>query len=202
MQNIPSEIIAEAVKQFSKLPGVGYKTALRFVIALLKKNKDEVMSFANSIINLVENLKVCKICHNFSDEEICQICSNPHRNHQLVCVVEDIDDLIAIENTMSYDGLYHILGGLISPLNGIGPKDLNIDTLEQRIQQGNIKELIVALSANVDGDTTSLYLYRRFSNYPITLTTIARGVGFGDDLQYTDEITLSRAIENRLPLKF
>lgn len=196
-QYIPSKLLSNAVDQFAKLPGVGRRTALRLVLELLKRDENSVTAFANSITELKQNIRTCKICGNLSDSETCSICTNHSRNHSLVCVVENVRDIIAIEQTGTYRGTYHVLGGLISPMDGIGPSELNIDMLTQRIEQGGIDEIIFALSANMEGDTTCFYLSRLISGKGIKISQIARGVAFGGDLEYTDEITLSRSIENR-----
>ena len=196
-QYIPSKLLSNAVDQFAKLPGVGRRTALRLVLELIKRDENSVTAFANSITELKQNIRTCKICGNLSDSETCSICTNHSRNHSLVCVVENIRDIIAIEQTGTYRGTYHVLGGLISPMDGIGPSELNIDMLTHRIEQGGIDEIIFALSANMEGDTTCFYLSRLISGKGIKISQIARGVAFGGDLEYTDEITLSRSIENR-----
>jgi len=197
----PSQLLANAVKEFSKLPGIGEKTALRLVLHLLKQDKEQVRVFAKSIIELKENSYRCKICHNISDNEICDICNSSHRDHSVICVVEDIQDLLAIERTHQYNGVYHILEGIISPLIGVSPSDINIQSLEERVRKGGIKEVILALNTTTEGEATSLFIYKRLSQYPISITTIARGVAFGDELQYTDEITLARSITERKPFK-
>ncbi len=196
-QYIPSKLLSNAVDQFAKLPGVGRRTALRLVLELLKRDENSVTAFANSITELKQNIRTCKICGNLSDSETCSICTNHSRNHSLVCVVENVRDIIAIEQTGTYRGTYHVLGGLISPMDGIGPSELNISSLTQRIEQGGIDEIIFALSANMEGDTTCFYLSRLISGKGIKISQIARGVAFGGDLEYTDELTLSRSIENR-----
>ncbi len=196
-QYIPSKLLSNAVDQFAKLPGVGRRTALRLVLELLKRDENSVSAFANSITELKQNISTCKICGNLSDSETCSICTNHSRDHSLVCVVENVRDIIAIEQTGTYRGTYHVLGGLISPMDGIGPSELNISSLTQRIEQGGIDEIIFALSANMEGDTTCFYLSRLISGNGIKMSQIARGVAFGGDLEYTDEITLSRSIENR-----
>lgn len=196
-QYIPSKLLSNAVDQFAKLPGVGRRTALRLVLELLKRDENSVTAFANSITELKQNIRTCKICGNLSDSETCSICTNHSRNHSLVCVVENVRDIIAIEQTGTYRGTYHVLGGLISPMDGIGPSELNIDMLTHRIEQGGIDEIIFALSANMEGDTTCFYLSRIISGKGIKISQIARGVAFGGDLEYTDELTLSRSIENR-----
>lgn len=196
-QYIPSKLLSNAVDQFAKLPGVGRRTALRLVLELLKRDENSVTAFANSITELKQNIRICKTCGNLSDTDICSICSNHSRNHAIVCIVENIRDIIAIEQTGTYRGTYHVLGGLISPMDGVGPSELNISSLTQRIEQGGIDEIIFALSANMEGDTTCFYLSRLISGKGIKISQIARGVAFGGDLEYTDELTLSRSIENR-----
>jgi len=200
-QSFPSQILEDAVEQFSKLPGIGKKTALRLVLHLLKQPTDEVAHFGSAIVRLRNEVKFCKTCNNISDTETCRICSELNRNQSLVCVVENIKDVMSIENTGQYHGVYHVLGGIISPMDGIGPADLKIDTLEMRITSGKIKELIFALSATTEGDTTCFYLYRKLAKYDVPFTSIARGVAIGDELEYTDTITLGRSILNRLPFE-
>ena len=195
----PSKLLEQAVNEFASLPGIGRKTAFRLVMSLLKRDTKEVEKFGESIIRLRTDVRYCTICHNISDDEICPICSDEKRDRSVVCVVENVQDVLAIENTRQYKGVYHVLGGIISPVNGIGPGDLNIDTLEEKLQTGNIMEVIFALSTTMEGDTTNYYLYRRLVKYNILLTTLARGVAIGDELEYTDEITLGRAINNRNP---
>ncbi len=197
----PSQLLANAVKEFSKLPGIGEKTALRLVLHLLKQDTDQVKQFAQAIVDLKEKSYRCKICHNISDSEICDICASGHRDHSVVCVVEDIHDLLAIERTHQYNGVYHVLEGLISPLDGIRPSDININTLEERVKRGDINEVILALNTTTEGEATSMYIFKRLSKYGLRITTIARGVAFGDELQYTDEITLARSIMERVPFK-
>jgi recombination protein RecR len=195
----PSKLLEQAVSEFASLPGIGRKTAFRLVMSLLKRDTKEVEKFGESIIRLRTDVRYCTICHNISDDEICPICSDEKRDRSVVCVVENVQDVLAIENTRQYKGVYHVLGGIISPVNGIGPGDLNIDTLEEKVNTGNIREVIFALSTTMEGDTTNYYLYRRLVKYNILLTTLARGVAIGDELEYTDEITLGRAINNRNP---
>ena len=198
MEYIPSKLLTTAVDNFSKLPGIGRKTALRLVLDLLKRDTSTVNALAESLVNLKKNIKTCKVCGNLSDEETCSICANPRRDRATVCVVENIRDVIAIEQTGTYKGTYHILGGLISPIDGIGPGDLNIPQLSDRIGDGsNVNELIFALSANMEGDTTCFYLSRLFSDKVNKISQIARGVAFGGDLEYTDEVTLARSLETR-----
>ncbi|MFZ0283426.1 MAG: recombination mediator RecR [Bacteroidales bacterium] len=195
----PSRLLENAVNEFASLPGIGRKTAFRLVMSLLKRNSDDVQRFGESIIRLQRDILYCRICHNISDEEICTICSDEKRDRSLVCVVENIQDVMAIENTRQYRGVYHVLGGIISPVDGIGPGDLKIDSLEEKVKAGGISEIIFALSTTMEGDTTNFYLYKRLSKYNAMLTTLARGVAIGDELEYTDEITLGRAINNRNP---
>lgn len=195
----PSKLLENAVNEFASLPGIGRKTAFRLVMNLLRRDLDEVRRFGDSIIKLHSEIYYCKICNNISDTEICNICSDRNRDSSIVCVVENIQDVIAIENTRQYKGLYHVLGGIISPVDGIGPADLKIDSLEDKVKAGGIVEVIFALSTTMEGDTTNYYLYKRLDKYNIRLTTLARGVAIGDELEYTDEITLGRSIMNRTP---
>ena len=197
--NYSSKLLELAVEEFSKLPGIGKKTALRLVLSLLKREKHEVNQFASSLKDLREGIRYCQKCHNISDLEICQICSNPHRDASTLCIVEDIRDVMAIENTQQYKGLYHVLGGVISPMDGIGPQHLTIDSLMNKVQSGEVNEIIFALSTTMEGDTTNFYIFKRLKNYPVKVSTIARGIAFGDELEYADEITLGRSIANRLP---
>lgn len=195
----PSLLLEKAVSEFAKLPGVGNKTAMRLVLHLLKQEQAAVEAFGNSIIQLKREVKYCKVCHNISDSDVCNICSNPKRDSAIVCVVQNIRDVMAIEATQQYNGLYHVLGGIISPMDGLGPKNLEIDSLIERVAQGNIKEVIFALSTTMEGDTTSFYISRRLKDYPVKLSVLSRGVSVGDELEYTDEITLGRSIINRMP---
>jgi len=198
-ENYSSRLFNDSVSEFSKFPGIGKRTAVRLVLYLLKQDKLNIEHFGNTIIRLAHEIKHCKICHNISDSEICSICSNTSRDSTTICVVENIKDVIAIENTQQFRGIYHVLGGIISPMEGVGPADLNISSLENRILTGEPKELILALSPTMEGDTTNFYLYKKFGKYGIVLSTLARGVSFGDELEYTDEITLGRSILNRQP---
>jgi len=195
----PSRLLENAVNEFASLPGVGRKTAFRLVMNLLRRDSEEVRKFGESIIKLHGEIHYCKNCNNISDTEICNICNDETRDKQVICVVENIQDVMAIENTRQFRGQYHVLGGIISPIDGIGPSDLKIDTLEEKVKSGNISEIIFALSTTMEGDTTNFYLYKRLNKYNINLTTLARGVAIGDELEYTDEITLGRAINNRNP---
>ncbi len=195
----PSKLLENAVNEFASLPGIGRKTAFRLVMNLLRRDASEVKKFGESIIKLHEEIHYCRICNNISDTEICNICNDVKRERTVICVVENIQDVMAIENTRQFRGLYHVLGGIISPIDGIGPADLKIDNLEDKVQNGGINEIILALSTTMEGDTTNYYLYKRLSKYDIRITTLARGVAIGDELEYTDEITLGRAINNRNP---
>ncbi|MBB6498224.1 recombination mediator RecR [Pedobacter cryoconitis] len=197
--NFSSKLLEDAVNEFAKLPGVGQKTALRLVLHLLTKEQEEVDTFGNSIIRLRRDIKHCSICHNISDLPVCGICASAKREKEVICVVEDTRDVMAIENTSQYFGVYHVLGGLISPMDGIGPSDLFIDSLVQRVATTPVKEIILALSATMEGDTTLFYLYKRLKDFQIPITTIARGIAFGGELEYADEITLGRSIVTRVP---
>jgi recombination protein RecR len=196
--NFSSKLIENAVNEFGKLPGVGKRTALRFVLHLMKQQKQDVEQFGKAFITLVNDLRYCEKCHNVSEHTLCEVCSNTHRDHSTVCVVEDIRDFMAIENTQQYKGVYHILGGIISPMDGIGPANLNIETLVQKASKGEIKEVIMALSTTMEGDTTNFYIYKRLKEFNITISTIARGIAIGDELEFADEITLGRSIINRV----
>lgn len=195
---LPSTLLENAVHEFSKLPGIGRKTALRLALHLLKQNEQDVELFGNAMIRLRKEIVYCRVCYNISDTDICSICANPSRDAQTVCVVENIRDVMSIENTQQYKGLYHVLGGKISPMEGIGPSDLQIDSLIERVKSGNVREVILALSATMEGDTTNFYIYRKLEPYKIKVSAIARGVAVGDELEYADEITLGRSILNRM----
>jgi len=195
----PSRLLEDAVNEFASLPGIGRKTAFRLVMTLLRRDPEEVRRFGESILKLHEGIHYCSICNNISDTDICSICSDEKRDSSVICVVENIQDVMAVENTRQFRGVYHVLGGIISPIDGIGPSDLRIDSLEGKLRAGGIKELILALSATMEGDTTNYYLYRKLCNYSTLITTLARGVAIGDELEYTDEITLGRALTNRNP---
>ena len=199
--NIPSKYLEEAVEQLSSLPGIGKRTALRLVLNLLNRSEQEITRFSNAFISMKENIKKCSNCGNISDTIICQICSNPKRNTTQICVVEDIRDVLAIESTESYTGIYHVLGGIISPMDGVGPNDLNIASLIEKVKSTNVKEVIFALSATMEGDTTNYYLYKKLTPYSIEITSLSRGVSVGSELQYADELTLSRSILNRQPFQ-
>ena len=195
----PSELVKNAVEQLSTLPGIGKRSALRLTLHLLKKNKDQVEKFGNSFIDLINNINYCKECFTISDLDICKVCSNPQRNKSLICVVEDIRTMMAIENTLQYKGVYHVLGGLISPLEGIAPDDLRIEELISKTDNTKVNEIIFALSTTMEGDTTNYYLYKRLKGREIKISSIARGIAIGDELEYTDEVTLGAAISSRLP---
>ena len=197
MQHYPSQLLERAVEEFSKLPGVGSKTAMRLVLHLLRQDTKSVEAFGQSIIRLRQEVKFCRVCHNISDADVCEICANPRRDHSIVCVVENIQDVMAIEATQQYRGTYHVLGGVISPMDGIGPSDLQIQSLVERVSEEGISEVILALSPTLEGDTTNFYLYRKLADSGVKITVIARGVAQNDELQYTDEVTLGRSIINR-----
>lgn len=196
-----SGLIENAVAEFSKLPGIGKKTALRMVLQLLKMDKDSVMSFTEAIAKMRTDIVFCRQCHNVSDTEVCAICNSPARNKKQVCVVESIRDVIAIESTQQYNGLYHLLGGILSPLDGIGPEQLNIATLYERVKNDGVEELIMALSPTIEGDTTVYYIAKQMGGLPVSITAIARGIAFGGELEYADEMTLARSIAKRLPIE-
>ena len=196
--NFPSKLLENTVDEFSRLPGIGKKTALRLVLHLLRQPTDDVNRFAQSIISLKRDIKYCRECNSLSDTDICSICSSPKRNSSILCIVENIRDVMSIESTSQYNGLYYVLGGLISPMDGVGPADLNIEGLLNKISAGTVKEVIMALSATMEGDTTNFYIYKKLKPFDVDVTAIARGVAFGDDLEYADEITLGRAIVNRV----
>ena len=205
MDNYPSILLEEAVNQFASLHGVGRKTALRHVLRMLRLSEGEVEAFANSLVRLRKEVHYCRLCHNITDQDICPICQSPRRDRKLVCVVENVQDIMSIENTGQYNGLYHVLGGIISPMDGVGPSDLEIDSLIKRLSQEDIEEVILALPTTMEGDTTNFYLYRRIQNAGLAKTPkvsqLARGVAVGNDLEYTDEITLGRSIVNRIDFK-
>jgi len=196
-----SKLIEDAVQAFSKLPGIGRKTALRMVLHLLKMDKDEVGSFTNALFTMRDEIRFCDLCHNVSDTAVCAICSNPSRLRGQICVVENIRDVIAIESTQQYNGLYHVLGGILSPLDGVGPEQLKVASLQQRVKEQEVQELIMALSPTIEGDTTVYYISRQLKDLPVKITTIARGIAFGGELEYTDEMTLARSIAKRLPIE-
>lgn len=196
-----SKLLERAVNEVSQLPGIGKRTALRLVLHLLKQPKEQTSALSNSLKAVREDIKFCKSCHNISDVELCEICNNPHRKEEVICVVEDIRDVMAIETTASFRGLYHVLGGKISPMDGIGPHDLNIKSLIEKVKEGHIQELVFALSSTMEGDTTNFYIYKQIQEYNIEISTIARGISVGDELEYADEITLGRSIINRVPFE-
>jgi recombination protein RecR len=199
--SLPSKFLDRAVEQLSSLPGIGKRTALRMALQLLKRDKEEIAAFSHSIIELKGNTLECEICNNISDTPKCSICSNPLRDTSIICVVEDIRDVMAIESTQSFKGVYHVLGGIISPMDGIGPSDLYIDSLVDRISEGHVQEVIFALSPTMEGDTTNFYLYKKISNHDLLITTLSRGVSVGTELQYADEVTLGRSLAQRQVFK-
>ncbi len=199
LQQYPSSLLERAVSELAKLPGVGRKTALRLALNLLRRSEDEVDGFAEAISRMRHEVCYCQVCHNISDTDICPICSNPNRDATTVCVVENVQDVMAIENTMQFHGLYHVLGGIISPMDGIGPGNLEIDSLVERVAEGEIKEVILALSSTMEGDTTNFFISRKLEPYDIKLSIIARGISVGNEIEYTDEVTLGRSIINRTP---
>lgn len=197
----PSQLLEQAVNEFNKLPGIGRKTALKLVLSLLKREASDVNRFADSIKNVRNNIKYCKVCHNICDDDICEICNNPDRDHSTICVVENIQDVMAIENTQQYNGIYHVLGGLISPMDGVRPSDLSIGSLIERVSQAPPQEIIFALSSTMEGDTTVFYVSKQLEPHHIRTSVIARGISVGDELEYTDEVTLGRSIINRTEYK-
>ncbi len=194
-----SKLIADSVAEFTKLPGIGEKSALRLVLHLLKQDEGKVKSFGETITRMRNEIKICSTCYNVSDTGVCEICSNVHRDHTTVCLVESIRDVIAIENTNTYRGVYHVLGGIISPIDGVGPEKLNIESLLQRVKEGRVKEIIMAISPTIEGDTTIFYISKKLREFNVPITTIARGISFGGELEYTDEMTLGRSIATRMP---
>lgn len=200
-QQYPSALLEKAVEELAGLPGVGRKTALRLALHMLRRPKEEADSLANAVRSLRHNVKYCRVCHNISDDDICPICSNPRRDDTTVCVVENVQDVMAIENTQQYHGLYHVLGGIISPMDGIGPSDIEIESLVSRVAKGGISEVILALSSTMEGDTTNFYISRKLAGMDVKLTAIARGISVGNEIEYTDEVTLGRSIINRTPFQ-
>lgn len=196
-QQYPSVLLEKAVEEFAKLPGIGRKTAMRLVLHLLRQENSAVETFGNAMITLKHEVKYCNVCHNISDTDRCQICSNPARDSSTICVVENIRDVMAVEATQQFKGLYHVLGGVISPMDGIGPGDLQIDSLVHRVEEGGVREVILALSSTMEGDTTNFYIFRKLAKADVKLSVIARGISIGDELEYTDEVTLGRSIANR-----
>lgn len=197
--NYSSKLISDAVAEFSRLPGIGEKTALRLVLHLLKQDEEKVKIFGDAVTRMRREIKFCRTCHNVSDQDECEICNNQHRDHSTVCLVETIRDVIAIENTDIYKGVYHVLGGIISPIDGIGPEKLQIHSLIERIKSGAVREVIMAINPTIEGDTTIFYISKKLKDYPVQISTIARGISFGGELEYTDEMTLGRSITTRLP---
>ena len=196
---MPSRLLERAVGEFAKLPGIGRKTALRLVLHLLHQENEDVENFAQALTEMKREIKYCKVCHNISDSEVCPVCSNPKRDTSIICVVENVRDVMAIENTAQFNGLYHVLGGIISPMDGIAPSDLEIDSLEKRVAEGGVQEVILALSPTMEGDTTNFYIFRKLAAYNVKRSIIARGISVGDELEYADEVTLGRSILNRTP---
>jgi len=198
-QQYPSALLEKAVNEFAKLPGIGRKTALRLVLNMLRRTNEDVDAFADAVTQMKHHIKHCKVCHNISDTEVCSICSDVRRDNTVICVVENIQDVMAVENTQQFNGLYHVLGGIISPMDGIGPNDLEIASLVDRVAQGGVEEVILALSSTMEGDTTNFYISRKLQSFPVKLSVIARGISVGDELEYTDEVTLGRSFLNRTP---
>lgn len=196
-----SKILEKAVQEMSQLPGIGKRTALRLVLHLLKQPKEHTEILAQSLIDVTQNIIFCKKCHNISDSDICEVCSNPNRNHNIVCIVEDVRDVMAIENTGQFRGVYHVLGGKISPIDGIGPSNLTINSLVEKVKSGEVSEVIFALSPTMEGDTTNFYIFRQIKECDVIFSTIARGISIGDELEYTDEVTLGRSIQKRIPFE-
>ena len=199
--NFSSKLLEQAVHEMSQLPGIGKRTALRLVLHLLKQPKEQTAYLTEALESFRSNIKLCQNCHNISDVELCEICSSSKRNPEIICVVEDIRDVMAIENTSQYKGLYHVLGGKISPMEGVGPQNLTIQSLVDKVKSGNVKEIIFALSSTMEGDTTNFYIYKQLEGLNLKLSTIARGISVGDELEYTDEVTLGRSILNRVPFE-
>ena len=199
VQQYSSALLEKAVGEFSKLPGIGRKTALRLVLFMLRQGDSDVDQFVNAVSKMKREVKYCRVCHNISDTDVCPICSDSRRDASSICVVENVQDVLAVENTQQFHGLYHVLGGIISPMDGIGPADLEIESLVNRVAEGGVKEVILALSSTMEGDTTNFYISRKLADYPVKLSVIARGISVGDELEYTDEVTLGRSILNRTP---
>lgn len=199
VQQYSSALLEKAVGEFSKLPGIGRKTALRLVLFMLRQGDSDVDQFVNAVSKMKREVKYCRVCHNISDTDVCPICSDSSRDASTICVVENVQDVLAVENTQQFHGLYHVLGGIISPMDGIGPADLEIESLVNRVAEGGVKEVILALSSTMEGDTTNFYISRKLADYPVKLSVIARGISVGDELEYTDEVTLGRSILNRTP---
>ena len=201
VQQYSSQLLEKAVAEFSKLPGIGRKTALRLVLHLLRREESDVECFTTAVSKLRREVRYCRVCHNISDTELCPLCSDPRRDTTTVCVVENVQDVMAIENTQQYHGLYHVLGGIISPMDGMGPGDIEIDSLVERVAEGGIKEVILALSSTMEGDTTNFYIFRKLADMDVRISVIARGISVGDEIEYTDEVTLGRSIVNRTEFK-
>ncbi len=199
--NLPSRYLEEVVEHFAALPGIGKKTALRLVLNLLKRDEAEIKSFAEALNGLKDNISACKTCGNITDTDLCHICVQPNRKHDIICIVEDIRDIMAIESTEQFYGVYHVLGGIISPMEGVGPNDLNVDQLINRLEKGGVSEVILALPTSMEGDTTNFYLYRKIDSFGLKITTLTRGVSVGTELHYADELTLGRSIINRMPFE-
>ena len=199
VQQYSSALLEKAVGEFAKLPGIGRKTALRLVLFMLRQGDNDVDQFVNAVSKMKREVKYCRVCHNISDTDVCPICSDHSRDAATICVVENVQEVLAVENTQQFHGLYHVLGGIISPMDGIGPADLEIDSLVSRVAAGGVKEVILALSSTMEGDTTNFYISRKLADYPVKLSVIARGISVGDELEYTDEVTLGRSILNRTP---
>lgn len=199
-QQYPSQLLERAVSELAKLPGVGRKTALRLALNILRRSVEDIDGFTTAISNLRHDVKYCSVCHNISDDELCPVCASPRRDARTICVVENVQDVMAIENTQQFNGLYHVLGGIISPMDGIGPSDLQIDSLVDRVSVGNVDEVILALSSTMEGDTTNFFIQRKLEPYNVKVSVIARGISVGNEIEYTDEITLGRSIINRTPL--
>ena len=199
--NFSSKLLENAVNEVSQLPGIGKRTALRLVLHLLKQPKSQTHQLASALTGLVDEIMLCKKCHNISDIEVCEICANPNRNSEIICVVEDVRDVMAIENTAQFKGLYHVLGGKISPVEGVGPHNLTIEDLVEKVASGEVKEVIFALSSTMEGDTTNFYIFKQIEKFGVKTSTIARGISIGDELEYADELTLGRSIVNRIPFE-
>lgn len=196
-QEFASSLLESAVSEFSKLPGIGRKTALRLVLHLLRQDEHVAVNFGEAIVRLRKEIRYCRLCHNISEQDICPICANPARDASIICVVENVKDVMSIENTHQHHGVYHVLGGLISPMDGVGPQDIEIDSLVERVRAGGVSEVILALSATMEGDTTNFYIFRRLAEFDVKITMLARGVSVGNEIEYTDELTLGRSILNR-----
>ncbi len=196
-----SKLLEKAVDEMAQLPGIGKRTALRLVLHLLKQPVEQTQFLTQALMKMREEIKFCKSCHNISDVDLCEICSNKQRNHSLICVVEDVRDVMAIENTGQFKGVYHVLGGKISPIDGVGPSQLNINTLVEKVKNNDVEELIFALSSTMEGDTTNFYIYKQIKDYSVKTSTIARGISVGDELEYADEVTLGRSILHRIPFE-